>query len=229
MFERYTESARRVVFFARFEASNYGSRYIETEHLLLGLLREDRALAKWFPGASNVEPEIRSEVEKWIKRGERISTSVEVPLSAECKKILTLAAETSDRLGHRLVEPEHILIGILRLETSLAAQILAARGVKPEPIQEQLAKAPIPRHQSSVTASYTASSTVTASLTLDSFLAGLKWLSSEELISFFAENAEFIDTCGKRWNREEVWKGFKRSSRQRTTRLDAPNERRSLT
>jgi ATP-dependent Clp protease ATP-binding subunit ClpA len=154
---------------------------------------------------------------------------VEVPLSAECKKILTLAAETSDRLGHRLVEPEHILIGILRLETSLAAQILAARGVKPEPIQEQLAKAPIPRHQSSVTASYTASSTVTASLTLDSFLAGLKWLSSEELISFFAENAEFIDTCGKRWNREEVWKGFKRSSRQRTTRLDAPNERRSLT
>jgi len=44
--------------------------------------------------------------------------------------------------------------------------------------------------------------------TLDSFLAGLKWLSSEELISFFAKNAEFIDASGKRWNREEIWKGF---------------------
>jgi len=200
MFERYTEKARRVIFFARFEASNYGSRYIETEHLLLGLLREDRALAKWFPGEGNVEGEIRSEVEKRITRGERISTSVEVPLTAECKKVLTLAGEASERLGHRLVEPEHILVGILRVETSLAAQILAARGVKPGPIQEQLAKAP--------SASYQTSGTVSASLTLDSFLAGLKWLNSEDLISFFAINAEFIDACGKRWNRDEIWKGF---------------------
>ena len=96
MFERYTEKARRVIFYARYEAGNYGSRYIETEHLLLGLLREDRALAKWFPGQSNVEPEIRSEIEKRTTRGERFRTSVEVPLSAECKKVLTLAVETSE-------------------------------------------------------------------------------------------------------------------------------------
>jgi len=199
MFERYTEKARRVIFFARYEASNYGSRYIETEHLLLGLLREG-PLAKWFPGESNVELEIRTEIEKRVTRGERISTSVEVPLTSDCKKVLTLAAETSERFGHRLVEPEHILIGILRVETSLAAQILTARGVKPGPIQEQLAKAPNPRYQ--------ASARVSASLTLDSFLAGLKWLKSEELISFFAINAEFIDACGKRWNHEEIRKGF---------------------
>jgi hypothetical protein len=199
MFERYTEKARRVIFFARYEASNYGSRYIETEHLLLGLLREG-PLAKWFPGESNAELEIRAEIEKRVTRGERISTSVEVPLTSDCKKVLTLAAETSERFGHRLVEPEHILIGILRVETSLAAQILTARGVKPGPIQEQLAKAPNPRYQ--------ASATVSASLTLNSFLAGLKWLKSEELISFFAINAEFIDACGKRWNHEEISKGF---------------------
>jgi len=66
MFERYTERARRVIFFARYEASQYGSPYIETEHLLLGLLREDRALTKWFPDQSNVEPEIRAEIEKRI-------------------------------------------------------------------------------------------------------------------------------------------------------------------
>ncbi|MGB2679266.1 MAG: Clp protease N-terminal domain-containing protein [Candidatus Acidiferrum sp.] len=200
MFERYTEKARRVIFYARYEASNYGSPYIETEHLLLGLLREDRALAKWFPGESNVEPQIRSEIEKQITRGERISTSVEVPLSAECKKVLTLAAETSERLGHPMVETEHLLIGILRVEASLAAQILIARGVKPGPIQEQLAKAPGPKYQAKARAS--------ALLTLDSFLAGLKWLNSEELISFFTKNAEFIDASGKKWNREEIWKGF---------------------
>ncbi len=200
MFERYTEKARRVIFYARYEASTYGSPYIETEHLLLGLLREDRALAKWFPGESDVESEIRSEIEKRIPRRERISTSVEMPLTADCKKVLTLAAETSERLGHRMVETEHLLIGILRVEASLAAQILIARGVKPEPIQEQLAKGPSPKYQ--------AKARTSALLTLDSFLAGLKWLNSEELISFFTKNAEFIDASGQKWNREEIWKGF---------------------
>jgi hypothetical protein len=200
MFERYTEKARRVVFFARFEASTYGSRYIETEHLLLGLLREDRALAKWFPGETNAGPEIRSEIEKRITRGKPISTSVEVPLTAECKKVLTLAGEASERLGHRLVETEHILIGILQLEGSLAAQILIARGVKPGPIQEQLAKAQSRNDQTTAS--------TTARLTLDSFLARLTLPNSEELVSFLAVNAEFIDVSGKKWNREEIQKGF---------------------
>jgi len=199
MFERYTEKARRVIFFARYEASNYGSRYIETEHLLLGLLREG-PLAKWFPGESNVESEIRAEIERRITRGERIAVSVEVPISAECKTVLTLAAEWSERLSHRQVDTEHLLIGILNVEGSLAAQILTARGLKPQTIQEQLAKAASPKYQATAKAS--------ASLTLDNFLAGLKWFNSEELISFFAKNAEFIDASGKRWNREEIWRGF---------------------
>ena len=200
MFERYTEKARRVIFFARFEASNYGSHYIETEHLLLGLLREDRGLAKRFFGEGNVAVDIRAEIESRITRGERIAVSVEIPLSAESKKALNLAGESADRLGHRHVETEHLLIGILRVEGSLAAQILAARGLKPGPILEQLAKASTPKLQDRAGTS--------ASLRLDSFLAGLKCLKSEELISFFAKNAEFIDASGKRWNREEIWKGF---------------------
>jgi len=200
MFERYTEKARRVIFFARYEASNYGSWCIETEHLLLGLLREDRSLAKWFPGQADIEPEIRSEIEKRITRGERISTSVAVPLSAECKKVLDLAGETADRLGHRGVETEHILIAILRIESSMAAQILIARGLNPVPIQAGISRASSP--------TYLGHTRISARLTLESFLAGLKWLNSEELISFFAQNAEFIDVSGKRWNREEIWKGF---------------------
>jgi ATP-dependent Clp protease ATP-binding subunit ClpA len=200
MFERYTEQARRVIFFARYEASNYGSRYIESEHLLLGVLREERGLAKWFPGKKNVEPEIRAEIEKRITRGERISTSVEAPLTTECKKILDLAGDAAERQGHRTVETEHLLIGILRVEASLAAQILLARGLQPKTIQEELAKGSIAKYQ--------ASARVGAALTVESFLAGLKWLNSEELISFFAKNAEFIDAFGKRWNREEIQQHF---------------------
>src|SRR6266851_5573702 len=168
MFERYTEKARRVIFFARYEASQYGSPYIESEHLLLGLLREDRALTKWFPGEKNIEVEIRREIERRITQRERISTSIEMPLTAECKKILNLAAETAERLGHRWVETEHLLIGILRVEASMAAQILVARGIKPGPFQEQVAKTSAPQFQ--------ATARVSAVLNLHSFLAGLKWL-----------------------------------------------------
>ena len=203
MFERYTEKARRVIFFARYEASNYGSRSIETEHLLLGLLREDRQLAKRFLGEGNVTVDIRAEIEKRIIREERIAVSVEIPLSAECRNALYLAGESAERLGHRHVETEHLLIGILLVEGSLAAQILEARGVKPGPILEHLARA-----STSSTPKFQSRATASASLRLDSFLAGLKWLKSEELISFFAKNAEFIDVSGKRWNREEIWKGF---------------------
>src|SRR5689334_22698282 len=88
MFERFTEQARRTIFFARYEASQYGSPYIETEHLLLGILRERRAvLGKWFPGKGNLEAKIRTQIEKHITRGARIPTSVEVPLSQENRQV----------------------------------------------------------------------------------------------------------------------------------------------
>jgi hypothetical protein len=165
--------------------------------LLLGLLRENRGLAKWFPAGKDVEPEIRVEIEKRITRGERFSESVEVPLSADCKRVLVLAAESAERLG---VEPEHILIGILRVDSSFAAQILAARGLKASGILEQLSKAP--------DAKYPSRSTKSPRLRLDSFLAGLKCLKPDELIYFFGKNAEFIDAAGKRWNRKEIWRGL---------------------
>jgi ClpA/ClpB-like protein len=114
--------------------------------------------------------------------------------------VLFLAAETFVRLGHDQVEPEHLLIGILRIETSLGAQILIARGLKLGPILERLEKVPNPKTQNEDTAS--------ALLTLESFLSGLKSLNSEELIVFFAKSAQFIDAPGKRWNRDEIWKGF---------------------
>lgn len=202
MFERFTEKARRVIFFARYEASQYGSPYIETEHLLLGLLREDKVLAKWFLGDVNAEREIRSEIEKNITSRKRISTSVEVPLTAESKKVLMMAAEEADRIGLRHVGTEHLLLGLLPLEDSLAAKILQARSVKAATIREQMAKV------------WTAERVIQpksnkrAIDTLETFLAGLKWHKAEELVKFFAEDAHFIDVYGKRWNREEMYKEF---------------------
>jgi ATP-dependent Clp protease ATP-binding subunit ClpC len=99
MFERYTEKARRVIFFARYEASQYGSMSIETEHLLLGLFRQDHALARKFLSEKGGAQSLRDEIESQITRGERLSTAIEIPISAECGRILNKAGEESERLG----------------------------------------------------------------------------------------------------------------------------------
>ncbi len=137
MFERYTEKARRTIFFARYEASQYGSSTIASEHILLGLLREDRATMRQFAGPIQLGPEIRSEIERLIKRGKPFATSVEVPLSDESKRILNFAGEEADRFSHRHIGTEHILLGILRLPDSLAAKLLLARGARADAIRQQ--------------------------------------------------------------------------------------------
>jgi len=201
MFERYTERARRVVFFARYEASQYGSGYIETEHLLLGLLREDCAtVRKCLPEETSLAANIRTDIERKIKVAERISTSVEVPLSNDSKKALTLAAKAADKLGHRRVDTGHVLVGLLEVNTSMAAQILAERGLAAPAVRERLAKAQSPQFQAGAPPS--------SLPMLNGFLDGLKSLGADGLISFFAMNAEFIDVAGKLWNREEIWRKF---------------------
>ena len=79
MFERYTEKARRVIFFARYEASQFGSPYIETEHLLLGLLREDKALTNRFLRSHASVESIRKQIEGHTTIREKVSTSVDLP------------------------------------------------------------------------------------------------------------------------------------------------------
>ena len=203
MFERYTEKARRVIFFARFEASQYGSPCIETEHLLLGLLREDRGLVKRSLGEGNAGEGIRGEIEGHITLGERIPTSVEMPLALESKKVLTLAAEEADRLGDRHVGTEHILLGLLRVEDALAGKILQARGVKVGALREQMARVARAENLNAQP-----ESSKRGINTLNSFLAGLKWQKAEDLLIFFAENSRFVDVYGKRWRREEICKEF---------------------
>jgi ketosteroid isomerase-like protein len=215
VFERYTEKARRVIFFARYEASEYGSAYIETQHLLLGLLREAPETIK-FLGPNSIAADIRSEIEALIPPRERIAISVEVPLTDESKKILKLAWEEAQRLGHQWVGPEHLLLGILRVEGSLGARLLRNRGVKAAAVREELAKLPptsgifAGARAVARVANFTAKPpSKPATTTLDSFLAGLRLRSWDKLPAFLAQNVQFVDSIGKRWQgREEIEKQF---------------------
>src|SRR5215467_11679298 len=139
MFERYTERARRVLFFARYEASQLGSISIETEHLLLGLIREGKGLTSRIFARSHLSLEnIRKEIEGRTVFREKVSTSVEIPFSAETKRVLQFAAEEADRLLHNYIGTEHLLLGILREERSVAASILMEKGMRLNTVREDI-------------------------------------------------------------------------------------------
>jgi ATP-dependent Clp protease ATP-binding subunit ClpC len=139
MFERYTERARRVLFFARYEASQLGSVSIETEHLLLGLIREGKGLTSRIFARSHLSLEnIRKEIEGRTVFREKVSTSVEIPFSAETKRVLGCAAEEADRLLHNYIGTEHLLLGILREERSVAASILMEKGMRLHTVREDI-------------------------------------------------------------------------------------------
>ncbi len=170
MFERYTEKARRVIFFARYEASQFGSPYIETEHLLLGLLREDKALTNRFLHAHMAVESIRRQIEKNTTIREKVSTSVDLPLSNEGKRVLTYAAEEAERMGHKHIGTEHLLLGLLREENCFAQQILKERGIELEAIRENLSK---PGMEGSVLQSTAVSKSAAAAQTVASLFVDL--------------------------------------------------------
>src|SRR5256712_10376365 len=145
MFELYTERARRVIFFARYEASQFGSTTIETEHLLLGLIREDKNLTNRFLRNHSSIESIRKEIEGRTTIREKVSTSIDLPLSNECKRILAYAAEEAERLNHRHIGTEHLLLGILREEKCVAAEILHERGLRLNAMREELARSVVDR------------------------------------------------------------------------------------
>src|SRR5437879_8973739 len=103
-------------------------------------MREDKALANRFLRQQGSIESIRKEIEARITIRERISTSVEVPLSAECKRILNMAAEEAERLGHKHVGTEHLLLGILREEKCFGSEILMERGLRLSTLREELAR-----------------------------------------------------------------------------------------
>jgi ATP-dependent Clp protease ATP-binding subunit ClpC len=141
MFERYTEKARRVIFFSRYEASQFGASQIEAEHILLGLIREDKKLTARFFHRSHANVElIRKEIENRTVMRDHISSQIDLPLSDGAKRALSFAAEESKLLGNRHIGTEHLLLGLLREEDSIAAEILNARGLRLPDVRQDLAR-----------------------------------------------------------------------------------------
>jgi hypothetical protein len=128
MFERFTEQARRTIFFARDEAIRLRSAYIETEHLLLGILREDKRLQRELPKGA---PEaIQRRIEELQSPGLSASpTGPDLPLSHESKRVLAYAAEESETLRHKIINYGHLVLGLLREENCLAASLLREHGI----------------------------------------------------------------------------------------------------
>jgi ATP-dependent Clp protease ATP-binding subunit ClpC len=131
MFEKFTEKAKRILFLARYEASQHGSKTIETEHLLIGLLKEGEETTRELFTRANVSmDQLQQELDTTGPEREKLATSVEVPFSDETKQVLKYAEEESERLMHSSISTEHILLGLLRIEQSRAGALLTSHGMR---------------------------------------------------------------------------------------------------
>lgn len=122
-FARYTEAARKTIFFARHQASEHGSASIETEHLLMGVLDADGKFLDLLVRPASSSEEVRRAVERRTTIREK-APAIHIPLSNESKRILRHAVEESDRLRHEHISTGHFLLGLLHEEESLGASVL---------------------------------------------------------------------------------------------------------
>ena len=143
MFDRFTEEARRVVFYARQEASRFGTSEITPEQLLLGCLRESTHLQAQSIFSPAARDSIQRQIELQCPKGQKFSTSVDLPLSHQSKRAMAYGAEESQRLGHQHIGAEHLLLGLLREGNCLAAALLQQHGVTIVALREKLQRPPI--------------------------------------------------------------------------------------
>jgi ATP-dependent Clp protease ATP-binding subunit ClpC len=136
MFEKFTLRARRVIFFARLEASKTGCYAISTEHLLLGLMHENMYLLPEFPADSGLAA-IRSEL-FGQPPAEPVPTSIDMPLTESARRVLQQSAHERYSLKHDFVTSGHLLLGILGEEQSGANAILKRYGVQREQIMTRI-------------------------------------------------------------------------------------------
>ena len=130
MFEKYTDKARRVLFFARYEASQFGASTITSAHLLLGLIREaERTTMQMMEQMGvNIQDLKDRIISQASYKKQAAATTVEIPLSEETKRVLHYALKESMSLNHKYVGVEHVLLGILRDEHAFASQLLVEMG-----------------------------------------------------------------------------------------------------
>jgi GNAT superfamily N-acetyltransferase len=136
MFERYTEQARRLVFFARYEAAHLGSPAIDTEHLLLALLHEPKGRVSTLLASRGVSfLDLRAEVERSVPPAAAAAASVDIPLAVAARRVLEIALEEA---GRGLVGSEHVLLALVREPDGIAGRILRAHGLEADAVRDAL-------------------------------------------------------------------------------------------
>lgn len=129
MWQRFSESARRVIFFAQEEAGRAGENYVSTEHLLLGLIKDQRSVAVRVLATCDVSREqVREATERVLVQGKG-RTAKEQLLTPQSKDVIAFTYDEAAARGERSIGSEHLLLGLLREEKGVAAQVLAELGV----------------------------------------------------------------------------------------------------
>ena len=138
MFERFTERARQVVVLAQDEARALKHNYIGTEHILLGLLREEEGLAARVLESLDITvEEVRAQVARIVGQGDEVTTG-QIPFTPRAKKVLELALREALSLGHNYIGTEHILLGLVRENEGVAARILLDFDADAEKIRNEI-------------------------------------------------------------------------------------------
>src|SRR5688572_19114068 len=138
VFERFTERARQVVVLAQDEARGLKHNYIGTEHILLGLLREEEGLAARILELFGIGIEdVRGQVERIVGRGDE-PTVGQLPFTPRAKKVLELSLREALKMGHNYIGTEHILLGLVRENEGVAARILLDFGADAESIRNEV-------------------------------------------------------------------------------------------
>ncbi|MHC4938961.1 MAG: ATP-dependent Clp protease ATP-binding subunit [Planctomycetota bacterium] len=139
MFDRFTDRARKVMGLARQEAQRFNHDYIGTEHILLGLIQEGSGVAADVLKNLDVDlKKIRQEVEKLVSHGTTMVTMGQLPFTPRAKKVLELAYEEASNLGHNYIGTEHLLLGLIREQEGIAAQVLQNIKVRLEDVREEV-------------------------------------------------------------------------------------------
>ena len=139
MYERFTDRARKVMQLANQEAQRFNHEYIGTEHILLGLVKEGSGVAANVLKNLDVDlRKIRLEVEKIVQSGPDMVTMGKLPQTPRAKKVIDYAVEEARNLGHNYVGTEHLLLGLLREQEGVAAQVLMNLGLKLEDVREEV-------------------------------------------------------------------------------------------
>ena len=139
MYERFTDRARKVMQLANQEAQRFNHEYIGTEHILLGLVKEGSGVAANVLKNLDVDlRKIRLEVEKLVQSGPEMVTMGKLPQTPRAKKVIEYSMEEARSLNHNYVGTEHILLGLLREQEGVAAQVLMNLGLKLEEVRDEV-------------------------------------------------------------------------------------------